>query len=188
MIKPTLLVPLLSLLTNRGARAAPTILNLADLPFNEDNRLVEHIFAYPAGACATLIDSDHTMIDGNYGHKFVALAGGAYKDVFGHLEGVSDSPPTNADSFRDCLAVCLEKGTSQSVVARPLPHRYWHYGQKDDQGDMVKVDTINIFFNSDSCGKVEYGFVNYHTNPLKIYWIKFGMFYCTWLKPSLTSS
>lgn len=172
VIKPTLLLPLLSLLTDHG-HAAPTILDLADLPFNEDNRLAEHIFAYPAGVCATLIDSDKTMKDGHHGHKFVALDGEAYNDVFGHLQDVPNSPPTNANSFYDCLAVCLEKGTNRSVVARPLPHRYWQYGEKDDEGEMVEVDAIDSFFGSDSCGRVEYGFVNYHTNPIKMYWINF---------------
>jgi hypothetical protein len=172
MLKPTLALPLLSILKNHGANAAPTILDLADLPYNEDNRLETHIFAYPAGACAELIDSDSSVWDGHHGHVFVALDGEAYRNVFGHLKGFfSDSPPTTADSFHDCLAVCLEKGTNQSVVARPLPHKYWQYGEKDDEGEMVEVASIGNFFLSDSCAMLEYGFVNYHVNPVKIYWI-----------------
>jgi len=56
-------------------------------------------------------------------------------------------------------------------VARPLPHRYWRFGEKDDEGEMVNVPNIRDFLTSDSCGQVEYGFVNYHTNPVKVYWV-----------------
>ncbi len=172
-MRPTLLLLLLTLLTtNRWTNAAPTILDLSELPYNEDNRLATHIFAYPAGACAELIDSDNSVWDGNHGHAFVALDGEAYRNVFGHLEGfVSDSPPTTVESFHDCLAVCLERGTDRSIVARPLPHKYWQYGEKDDEGEMIEVDNISEFFSSDSCGRVEYGFVNYWPNTVKIYWI-----------------
>jgi len=173
MIKPALL-SLLSLLSHHGTYAAPTISSLADLPYNEDNRLDTHIFAYPAGKCASLVDSDKFISDGQWQHKFVALDGDAYSAVFGHLEGIDTSagpPNTNVDSFGDCLAVCLEKGTLQSVVARPLPHRYWQNGEVDDDGTMVQYENVDRFLTSDSCGKVEYGFINYHENPIKIYWV-----------------
>lgn len=182
MLEPThlLLLPLLflSLLLTTGAKAAsppPTLTTLSDLPFNDDNRLISHIFAYPAGKCATLIDADTTIRDGEWDHKFVALDGEAYTAVFGHLHE-NDSPPLtsndeNIQSLRDCLAVCLERGTLRSVVARPLPHRYWKYGHKIDEDKDIEVRNISSFLNSDSCGKVEYGFINYHTNPLKVYWV-----------------
>lgn len=170
MDKRKLLVPILASFLNK-AHAALTVLTLADLPFNEDNRLAEHIFAYPAGACAALIDADDAMFEGKNDHTFATLDGDAFRDVFGHLRNVPDTPPTTASSFHDCLAVCLERGTNHSVVSRTLPHRYWQYGQKDDDGNMTNVDTISNFFISDSCGMVEYGFVNYHTNPVKLYWI-----------------
>eukprot|EP00578_Thalassiosira_sp_NH16_P024176 CAMPEP_0181101030 /NCGR_PEP_ID=MMETSP1071-20121207/13524_1 /TAXON_ID=35127 /ORGANISM="Thalassiosira sp., Strain NH16" /LENGTH=526 /DNA_ID=CAMNT_0023183829 /DNA_START=83 /DNA_END=1663 /DNA_ORIENTATION=- len=169
MIKPTLLLPLLALLSHRGTHAVPTITSLADLPYNEDDRLSNHIFAYPAGKCASFIDPDN---DGMWQHKFVALDGEAYGAVFGHLEDVdAAAPPADADSFLDCLAVCLEKGTLRSVVARPLPHRYWKNGEVDDEGEHVRVDDVVKFLTTDSCGKVEYGFVSYHPNPVKVYWV-----------------
>lgn len=117
------------------------------------------------------------------GHKFVALEGEAYSAVFGHLEGVdSGTPPTDANSFHDCYAACLERGTQQSVVARPLPYRYWQKGKVEDEipdrhslapekGRTIDVENIDSFLTSDSCGKVEYGFVSYHDNPVKLYWV-----------------
>jgi len=170
-MKPALLVPLLSLLSQNGVRSETHIRHLAKLPFNEDNRLSTHIFAYPAGKCASLIKSDN-IVEGQWGHEFVALHGEAYTAVFGHLQGVDASvPPTDVQSFHDCLAVCLEKGTQQSVVARPLPHRYWKHGLVEDEGKVHEVNTMDEFLSSDACGKVEYGFVNYHKNTVKIYWI-----------------
>ena len=166
-------LPLLALaLTSSGAEAAPTISSLSDLPYSEDDRLEGHIFAYPAGECASLVESDTSIHDGQWGHKFVALEGEAYGAVFGHLEGVDASaPPADAKSFHDCFAACLEKGTHRDVVARPLPHRYWQKGEVDDEGTINKVESADAFLTSDSCGKVEYGFVNYHENPVKMYWI-----------------
>jgi len=172
MTKSALLLPLLSILSHDEVQAATTIEFLADLPYNEDDRLSTHIFAYPAGKCASLIDSDTTIREGQWGHEFVALDGEAFGAVFGHLEGVdAASPPSDVKSFRDCLAACLEKGTQRSVVARPLPHRYWKRGQVEDEGEIREVENMDRFLTSDSCGKVEYGFINYHENPVKVYWI-----------------
>jgi len=169
-----LLLPLLlSLPSQNGVHAAPTITSLDELEYNEDNRLANHIFAYPAGKCASLIDADSTIYDGEWGHKFIALDGDAYHKVFGHLEGVDGSagPPTAVDSYKDCFTACLEKGTLRSVVARPLPHRYWNRGIVEDEGEKKQVENMDAFITSDACGKVEYGFVNYHENPVKIYWV-----------------
>jgi hypothetical protein len=183
MMKPTQLLRLLllpSLLTGSTAAAAsessvtPTITTLSDLPFNDDHRLTNHIFAYPARKCASLVETDTTIHDGIWGHKFVALDGEAYTAVFGHIENVPDAPSNNNEevqSFRDCVAVCIERGTLRDVVARPLPHRYWRYGHKLDEDRDVELTDIVSFLHSDSCGKVEYGFINYHTNPLKVYWV-----------------
>ena len=171
------LLSILTIATEHVAHvtAAPTITSLSELPYNEDNRLTKHIFAYPAGKCASLIDSDNTIHDGQWGHTFMALDGDAYKSVFGHLDGIdADSGvPTDEEvtTFHDCTAVCIEKGTLQSVVARPLPHRYWNKGTKDDEGEIIQIKNVDRFLTSDSCGKVEYGFINYHENEIKIYWI-----------------
>lgn len=162
----------LSLLFQHGVHATTTISSLDDLPFNEDDRLSSHIFAYPAGECASLVDSDRSIVDGQWGHQFVALEGEAFAAVFGHLEGVNASaPPTTVNSYNDCLAACLELGTQRSVAARPLPHRYWQHGSVEDEGVLRELPNLDKFLTSDSCGSVEYGFINYHDNPVKIYWI-----------------
>lgn len=178
MMKPTqpiVLLPLLLSLLARAKAASPTLTTLSDLPFNDDDRLTSHIFAYPAGKCASLIDAETTIRDGDLDHKFVALDGEAYTAVFGHLDendtGSSKDDDEHINSFRDCVAVCIERGTLRSVVARPLPYRYWNYGHKIDEEKDIEMRSIASFLNSDSCGKVEYGFVNYHTNPLKVYWV-----------------
>ena len=172
--QPIVLLPLLLSLLARAKAASPTLTTLSDLPFNDDDRLTSHIFAYPAGKCASLIDAETTIRDGDLDHKFVALDGEAYTAVFGHLDE-NDTDASKDDehinSFRDCVAVCIERGTLRSVVARPLPYRYWNYGHKIDEEKDIEMRSIASFLNSDSCGKVEYGFVNYHTNPLKVYWV-----------------
>lgn len=168
-------VPLLLFLVPLSkARAVPVITALKDLPFNEDDRLSTHLFAYPVGECASLIERDKGIHDGLWEHKFTALDGEAYGKVFGHLEGVSQSIPSGVKSVEDCVAVCLEKGTLQSVVARPLPHRYYDRGMVSDNtadGGIIQMDSLGNFLTSDSCGKVEYGFVNYHHHPIELYWI-----------------
>lgn len=150
-----------------------TISSLSELRYNGDDRLAGHVFAYPAGECADIVEKDGKIFDGVWGHEFTALEGQAYADVFGHLEGIDGSagPPKGVKSDRDCVAACLERGTLRRVVARPLPHRYWNRGEVDDEGEMKKVENFDRFLSSDGCGKVEYGFVNYHTNPVKLYWI-----------------
>ena len=91
---------------------------------------------------------------------------------------------------RVCPAVCLELGTAKDYVTSPMPFRYWggkdHDDKKldeqndddigdedddDDDGDdsydqydnhdRIKQTLLN-FLSSDSCGSVEYGFVNYY--------------------------
>jgi len=176
MIKETLLLSLLCILSHHKNQAAPpTITSLSDLTYNNDNRLNEHIFAYPAGKCASLIETNDKIHDGLYHHKYVALDGDAYSAVFGHLEGVdaSSGPPSdNVNDMNDCVATCLEEGTLQQVVARPLPHRYWQFGEVDDDGTMRNHHgDIAKFLGGDGCGKVEYGFISYHTSPIHIYWI-----------------
>jgi len=154
------------------AEAAPIISNLNDLPYNSDNRLAKHIFAYPTGKCATLINEETSIHDGQWGHTFMELDGEAYTSVFGHLDvDTTKGVPKEAQTFHDCTAVCLEMGTPQSVVARPLPHRYWNKGTKNDEEEIIPVNSIERFLTSDSCGQVEYGFINYHTNIIKLYWI-----------------
>ncbi|EJK72667.1 hypothetical protein THAOC_05776, partial [Thalassiosira oceanica] len=134
--------------------AAPVISDLNQLEYDENGRLAGHVFAYPTGECAHLIEGDSSINDGMWGHKFAQLSGQAYEDVFGHLEGGSKTVPDNVKSWKDdCFATCLEKGTLQ--------------GKKLDEDEEIQINRLSDFLTSDSCGKVEYGFVNYHENNIK---------------------
>lgn len=151
-----------------------TAATLADLPYDENKHLSDHIFAIPAGKCASLLQNSADFYDGSFGHQWMELSGEAFDSVFGHLGSLEDFSREEMTNFdTDCLAVCIEKGTSHETVARPLPHRYFVQGKVDHYGDGEEVEekTVQNFFMSDSCAKVEYGFINYHDNPIIIYWI-----------------
>ena len=69
--------------------------DLNQLEYDENGRLAGHVFAYPTGECAQLIEGDGSIHDGMWRHKFVQLSGQAYAEVFGHLEGGSKTVPDN---------------------------------------------------------------------------------------------
>ncbi|KAL7476247.1 hypothetical protein ACHAW6_002120 [Cyclotella cf. meneghiniana] len=146
----------------------PTIRSLDDLPYDANDHLATHVFAYPS-RCSSVVSYEHRIYSNIFHHKFVSLAGEALAAVFGHL----NSAHQNDDDASDCMAVCLEKGTPKSVVARPLPHRYWRNGAVDQDGKGTDIEQMSLvdFLYSDGCGKVEYGMVNYHTQPVVVYWI-----------------
>lgn len=166
MITGTLLIVLyciISLLANKasgGSTDKKVISSLDELPFDENGHLTTHIFAYPAGKCASLVNDATDIKNGDFGHQWAELDGEAFTSVFGHLaddQGIIASDENKITNFNsDCVAVCLEKGTLRTVVARPLPHRYFNHGKVDQDGDGGRVDemTVDRFFMSDSCAKV----------------------------------
>ena len=137
----------------------PTISSLSALPYDTNDRLSSHILAVPSHCIDTV---DYRLAQGVLGHHLYALTNEATNAVFGHLNPQPD----------ECLAACLEQGTPRSVVARPLPHRYWREGKVDQDGDGERVEEMNLmdFVYSDGCGKVEYGMVNYHERVSWIFW------------------
>ena len=152
---------------NNKGDSITTISNLDDLPYDENDHLSTHIFAYPSGKCASLLKDGNVVQfdDGDFGHQWIGLDGEAFNSVFGHHleEGSAQLLFTNDDDDdkitnfnKDCVAVCLEKGTLRNIVARPLPHRYFIHGNVDQDGDGRKIDetTVQQFFMSDSCAKV----------------------------------
>ena len=175
MITGTLLIVLYciifsSLLANKASGGSTNetdkkvISSLDELPFDDENdHLSTHIFAYPAGKCASLVNDAMDIKNGDFGHQWMGLDGEAFTSVFGHLGDDDDegiiiaSDETKITNFNtDCVAVCLEKGTLRTVVARPLPHRYFNHGKVDQDGDGGRVDemTVDNFYMSDSCAKV----------------------------------
>ena len=139
--------------TSEGG-AAPHISSLDALPYDSNDHLATHVLAVPSRCVETV---DYRLAEGVLGHRLYALEGGseAMGAVFGHLAG---------DGDEKCMAACLERGTPRSVVARPLPHRYWRDGTVDQDGDGQRMEEMSLldFAYSDGCGKVEYGMVNYH--------------------------
>lgn len=149
-------------LSSTGSAAAdkniPTASNLSVLPFDENEHLSTHILAVPAGKCWSLLEPNLDFKYGSFGHIWMALEKEAFESVFGHL-GVAYADFSDAkvtDFNKDCLAVCLEKGTPREVVARPLPHRYFVKGTVDQDGDGERVEekSVQKFAMSDSCAKV----------------------------------
>jgi hypothetical protein len=126
-----------------------TINSLDELPYS-DNHLASHVLAYTS-SCTETVESSGIQ-DGTFGHAFYILQGQASAHVFGHL-----------NYSTGCTVVCLERGTPRALVARPMPHRYWINGAVDLDGDGREIEKmdLNDFVNSDGCGQVEYGVVNF---------------------------
>lgn len=128
-----------------------SIKSLDELPYDTNNHLYSHILAYTSSCTKAIADSG--MKDGIFSHKFYLLEGDASTDVFGNL------------SSSGCTAACLEKGTPRSVVARPMPHRYFIDGQVNDLDEDGKEITHSMslkeFMSSEGCGRVEYGSINF---------------------------
>lgn len=172
---PAFLLSLTLLLSTIPSSTSIEVINsLSQLPYDENDHLSTHIFAYTSSGCNE-IDHDPAAKDGMLGHTFIKLEGQAAEDVFGHLpkQQIATTTDYNNDNNEDgeeqrnndCKAVCLEKGTPKQVIARPLPHRYWRNGVVDQDGDGKRVEEMERavdFLYSDGCGRVEYGFVNYH--------------------------
>lgn len=140
-----------------SAGALNVVSNLADLPFDENNHLSAHVLAFPAsGPCGTLIQA---QIQGRhlYGHDPIAVDGEAAEALFG------SRIPSEASAVTDCPAVCLDRGVDSSLVAYPLPEKY--YNSEDESHK-----SFGEFLASKSCGRVEFGFINYSGKDLALYW------------------
>ena len=137
------------------------ISNLSELPYDENNHLSSHIFAYPASdPCKSLIEKDLPQPENYlYGHIPIAVGGDAATALFGDL-------PDNYDEITDvqnCPAVCLDRGVDASLVGYPLDTK--RYNPKDTR------HTIESFLASKSCGRVEFGFINYSSKTVSLYWV-----------------
>mmetsp|Transcript_3610 Transcript_3610/g.5486 ORF Transcript_3610/g.5486 Transcript_3610/m.5486 type:complete len:510 (+) Transcript_3610:200-1729(+) len=146
------------LVCSAGALNSNVVSNLADLPFDENNHLSAHILAYPAsGPCGALIEAKlHAPF--LYGHDPVAVEGEAAEALFG------SRIPSEASAVSDCPAVCLDRGVDSYLVAYPLPEKYYN-PEKDSH------ETFENFVASKSCGRVEFGFINYSGTDLALYWV-----------------
>ena len=133
--------------------------NLNDLTFDENGHLKSHVLAFPAsGRCGELLEAQiaQTYL---HGHIPVAVEGEAASDLFG------ENIPNEASDFTECPAVCIDRGVDKSLVAYPLPEKYFN----PQENDLHK--RFSDFVSSRACGRVEFGFINYSGKDLALYWV-----------------
>mmetsp|Transcript_37258 Transcript_37258/g.67033 ORF Transcript_37258/g.67033 Transcript_37258/m.67033 type:complete len:516 (+) Transcript_37258:68-1615(+) len=155
---------LLAALTNVPLQTAAhqVISSLTDLPFDENDHLSSHILAYPAsGPCSSLIESAMPGGANLYHHTPIAVEGDAATALFGdRLQ--SDVPITDV---KQCPAVCLDRGVDSSLVGHPVPEKYFNPKENEEHNSFAN------FVGSLSCGRVEFGFINYTPSTLSLYWV-----------------
>ena len=158
-------------------RKNPVASNLSDLPYDENFHLASHILAYPAsGPCASLIEAEINNGIPLYGHVPIAVEGDAATAIFGdRLSALSDD--AQITDVTQCPAVCLDRGVDSSLVAFPMPQYF--YNPKEDQ----EHASFAGFISSLSCGRVEFGFINYSPKPLSLYWMNTSTGHKTYMYP-----
>eukprot|EP00581_Thalassiosira_minuscula_P017067 CAMPEP_0183718574 /NCGR_PEP_ID=MMETSP0737-20130205/11801_1 /TAXON_ID=385413 /ORGANISM="Thalassiosira miniscula, Strain CCMP1093" /LENGTH=524 /DNA_ID=CAMNT_0025948163 /DNA_START=90 /DNA_END=1664 /DNA_ORIENTATION=- len=160
-----LLAALINLPLHAVAETVTVIHSLSDLPMDENGHLSSHVLAYPnSGPCASLIESNMPNRGGLYNHVPIAVDGDAATALFGDEipDGSEDHP---VEDVSDCPAVCLDRGVDAELVAYPIPENY--YNPKEDENH----NSFSNFVASLSCGRVEFGFINYTPNTLSMYWV-----------------
>ncbi|KAL9184272.1 hypothetical protein ACHAXT_002358 [Thalassiosira profunda] len=145
-----------------GVSAGRTVVStLDDLPCDENGHLATHVLAYPGtGPCRALVEKVLPPEANLYQHLPVAVDGEAALQLFG--ESPDDS---EIKSVADCPAVCLDRGVDKSLAGHPLPEKFFEPGDREDHG------SLKDFVSSTSCGRVEFGFINYTPNTLSLYWV-----------------
>ena len=159
LVAMTLKLFLITLFGLADALQSSVVSNLTDLEFDENGHLKTHVLAFPAsGPCGALIEA---QIDRSFLHSHipVAVEGEAAAKLFGK------DIPSEASAVNDCPAVCLDRGVDSSLVAYPLPEKYYRPAENESH------TTFGDFIASKSCGKVEFGFINYSGKDLALYWV-----------------
>mmetsp|Transcript_12228 Transcript_12228/g.24398 ORF Transcript_12228/g.24398 Transcript_12228/m.24398 type:complete len:549 (-) Transcript_12228:284-1930(-) len=142
---------LLSCASYAAAKVRPTINSLSQIPFNADGRLSQHLLLYPAGDCASRIES---QLNWDPHNRLVHSVEGEALELFF---------PDLADG--GCSAVCVRLGTARDLAHALMPHHRYY---PDSQPNFRE----NFF--SPYCEKVESGFMQYYTERyghLDFYWI-----------------
>lgn len=142
------------------AAANQVISAFSELPYDENQHLASHILAYPAGGpCSSLVEAAMPNPGNMYRHVPVAVDGDVAAALFGEVptEGVSD--------VTQCPAVCLDRGVDASLVAHPIPQKYYNPAENGDHKSFAD------FVSSLSCGHVEFGFINYTPDTLSLFWV-----------------
>ena len=144
------------------ADGARTISSLEELPFDENGHLASHVLVIPSGPCSTLVQSEIDKGgDGDlYSHVPIRVTGNAASDLFD--DGYDEEDVTD---IMQCQLVCLDRGVDADLVGDPLPEKYF-----DPNGNSAH-HSFSGFMGSLSCGRVEFGFINYSSKTLKLYWV-----------------
>jgi len=161
-------VLLVAILTNRPQHTAAyqVVSSLADLPLDANDHLASHILAYPASdPCASLIEDDMPSGRNLYGHVPIAVEGDAAAALFGDRLDNIDNEQVPITNVRQCPAVCLDRGVDSSLVAYPMPEKYYNPNQNKDH-----ESSFDAFVASLSCGRVEFAFINYSPDTVSLYW------------------
>ena len=149
-----------TILSYGWVEGATTISSLEELPFDENGHLTRHVLAIPSGPCSALVQSEIDKGVDLYSHVPVQVTGDAASDLF--EDGYDDEGITD---ILQCQFVCLDRGVDADLVGPPLPEKYF-----DPDGNSAH-DNLSDFMGSLSCGRVEFGFINYSSKTLKLYWV-----------------
>ena len=140
------------------------ISNLDFLPYDENGHLASHVLAYPAiEPCKTLIEDAMPSPGNLHHHVSIGVKGRAASELFGDEKLDAASTATDATQ---CPAVCLDRGVDRPLAKHQLPENYYDpIGNKDHEGGFTS------FATSLSCGRVEFGFINYSPETLSLFWV-----------------
>mmetsp|Transcript_11460 Transcript_11460/g.24096 ORF Transcript_11460/g.24096 Transcript_11460/m.24096 type:complete len:521 (+) Transcript_11460:69-1631(+) len=137
--------------------------SLSQFPYDENSHLSSHLYLFPgSGPCQSTIQERLSSLspEALYGHVPIAVVGEAAETFFHDRPIPQDgSSPT----YEDCPAVCIDRGIDASLVAHPMSYKYYDSSNPDHAG--------NNFLGSLSCGRVEFGFINYYHKPLSLQWV-----------------
>lgn len=140
------------------------ISDLSELALDEHGHVASHFFAYPGtGPCASLIEDALPSEGGMYHHAPIAVEGDAAAALFGD-KVLAEGDDSVAD-VELCPAVCIDRGVDASLAAFPMPEKYFTPYKRADH------TSIPSFIASLSCGRVEFGFINYSPNVVSLYWV-----------------
>ena len=149
--------------TATGVPEGGVISNLADLHYDDNGHLASHLIVYPGtGPCASLITDQVYGGIPLYDHVPVAVDGEAAAAFFGE-----DDVPQEGEEvdISQCPAVCVDRGVDADLVGYPMPEKYYNPDDNNTHNSFAG------FIGSLSCGRVEFGFINYSPHVLSLFWV-----------------
>ena len=145
--------PLFLLLVYSWARisSASVITSLKDLTLDENNHLSGHWILYPKGRCEDTIQSNWNSLNPEL-RTLSSIKNDELSSLFF----------PNFLNNNNCYAVCVERGTPESLLTKPLPEKVYS-GDANDSADLSS-------WMSQECLRIEMGWVSYHPNPVDMFW------------------